>query len=112
MTDEYDGDQLSSPATVGPYKNDFAAMAEPCPCDGCHLAAKCRAEKLLCERFNLYVAGAGRPRWRVAPRAPTHALYVTLLEREQRPISRARKLRTQRLFRRRRAHRGAPGLVI
>lgn len=95
-----------------PHVDQYLAMAAPAPCDDCRHAAKCRAEKLLCEAFNLYVSGEGRPRWSLAPRVPTRALYLALLDREQRPSGRAKKARAARMLRRRRAHRGAPILGI
>jgi hypothetical protein len=98
--------------TDGLEPRDAQVLAEPAPCDGCRFAAKCRAEKLTCAAFTLYVSGAGRPRWRVAPRAPTGVLYSALLEVESRPFGRFKKVRAERIKRRRRAVRGAPILAI
>lgn len=89
---------------TGPFERAYHAEA---PCDGCRFAVKCRAEKLLCETFSLYVSGAGQPRWRIAPRAPTHEQYLALLELEQRPLGRAKRMRAANQLRRRRALRAA-----
>ena len=83
-------------------------MAEPCPCDECRFFAKCGTEKLLCERFSMYVNGEGRPRWSLAPRAPTKSRFVALFD--YRALNREKKLRAARLLRRQQAR--APGPAI
>jgi hypothetical protein len=95
-----------------PRNDQTLAMSEPAPCDVCKFAAKCRAEKLVCEAYGVYLAGAGQPRWSLAPRAPTHARYCALLDLEKRPLGRAKKVRAARLERRRRAQRGVAILAV
>jgi len=91
--------------------NNFST-AEPCPCDdGCRFREKCRAEKLCCERFGLYLHGAGQARWSLAPRAPNHARFEALLDLEKRPLGRVKKVRAARKLQRKRAQRGAPPLA-
>ena len=64
-------------------------LAEPFPCQGCRLAARCDASHEACAAFSLYVAHASELRWRAAPRVPNRALFETIFA----PV-RAAKART------------------
>jgi hypothetical protein len=97
---------------VEPRNDQFQTMAEPAPCEGCKFAAKCRADKLCCEKFGLYLHGAGEARWTLAPMAPTHARFEALLDLGKRPLGRAKKIREARKLQRLRAQRGAPPLAV
>jgi hypothetical protein len=57
-----------------------AALTEPCPCDACKHAVRCKAQLLACDAYGMYVASESERRWRLAPRAPTSARYQALLE--------------------------------
>jgi hypothetical protein len=48
------------------------------PCDECRHAARCKADRLACDAFAVYLAGGSEVRWRFAPRAPTRARYESL----------------------------------
>lgn len=48
--------------------------SELTPCDGCVHQAKCKADKLACLAFALYV-DTGKDNWTL-PRAPSHNIYV------------------------------------
>jgi len=63
-----------------PYRIAASPVLEPCPCDGCRFAERCKAERLACDAFATFMAG-GRPvRWAVAPpRVPTRARYESVL---------------------------------
>lgn len=57
------------------------ALAGPAPCDGCDRRARC-AQGLACSAFGLYLAGAGRRRWAIAPRADASAARFARLFRD------------------------------
>jgi hypothetical protein len=58
-------------------------LTEPFPCQECRHAARCKASLEACAAFSLYVAPAGEPRWRAAPRVPTRALFETIFAEPQ-----------------------------
>jgi hypothetical protein len=58
--------------TNGGNEADALPEVGPPPCDGCYLAARCKAELLACGAFRDYVDGV---RWRAGPRTPTHEGY-------------------------------------
>jgi hypothetical protein len=62
-------------------------LTEVAPCDDCPLAAVCRAGKLACSRFALYVENAGESQWREAPRQPSARIYGLLFGGARRPRS-------------------------
>ncbi len=93
--------------SIGPQR-EHAMLLGPAPCDACKFAAKCAAG-MCCERFALFLVGAGEPRWKVAPRAPSRArfaaLFPPLVDTEARRQARLERLRLARLKRARvRAH--------
>jgi hypothetical protein len=53
---------------------------EPTPCDDCSFAARCRENKLACDRLSLYVKDVSPVRWRLAPRVPTRARFEILAD--------------------------------
>lgn len=57
-----------------------ALLSERGPCLGCKFAARCANESLACERFLMFLEGAGLPRWRNAPMAPTRAMWEAVFE--------------------------------
>jgi hypothetical protein len=62
-------------------------LAEPSPCDGCPLRARCRVERLACSAFVEFVNGR---RWEDAEREPTAALYeVAMADRDVAPEPKA-----------------------
>lgn len=61
-------------------------MQTPEPCAGCRFARRCRAERLACAAATAWAAYVPESRWRMAPRAPTRALFEMLLEMEQRKV--------------------------
>ena len=52
---------------------------EPCPCDGCRFAVRCKDERLACVAFSLFMAGKNPVRWGTAARVPTRERYDALL---------------------------------
>ena len=52
---------------------------EPCPCDGCRFAVRCKDERLACVAFSLFMAGKSPVLWKMAPRTPTRGRYEALL---------------------------------
>jgi hypothetical protein len=54
------------------------ALNTPAPCDACRHAERCKAERLACDAFAVFLAGGSEVRWRFAPRAPTRARYESL----------------------------------
>lgn len=57
-------------------------LLEPCPCDGCCHAQRCKSMRLACEAFGVFMAGASPARWRVVHRAPTRERYRELLGKD------------------------------
>ena len=49
-------------------------MLEQMPCDGCLHNSRCKANKMACLAFSLYVIG-GKDNWSL-PRKPTRMLYL------------------------------------
>jgi hypothetical protein len=62
-----------------PSQLDGRPVLEPCPCEGCRLAARCDTEHLACVAFSLFMAGKSPVRWGTAPRVPTRERYEALL---------------------------------
>jgi hypothetical protein len=54
------------------------AQNSAAPCDACRHAARCKADRLVCDAFAVYLAGGSEVRWKFAPRAPTRARYDSL----------------------------------
>jgi hypothetical protein len=52
---------------------------EPCPCDGCRFAVRCKDERLACVAFSMFMAGKSTVLWKMAPRVPTRERYEALL---------------------------------
>ena len=63
-----------------PLDEQIVATTNPeeSPCEGCRFRRKCEIEKMACERFTLFIRGAGRTSWITAPFAPTAARYGAL----------------------------------
>jgi hypothetical protein len=61
--------------SAGParYHNDIALV--PAPCDGCALAIQCRAARIACRAFELFIEGSPARVWSAAPRAPTRGTF-------------------------------------
>jgi len=55
------------------------------PCDECPLARDCRARRMACDAFALYLEGGAEKRWRGVARIPSAELYVRVLESPDRP---------------------------
>ena len=51
---------------------------EKSPCDGCRFAPRCAAEQLACAAFSMFAHGLPALRWQAAPRAPSHAQFLSL----------------------------------
>jgi len=51
---------------------------EATPCDGCHFAARCQADKMACDALVIYMQDASPLRWKIAPRAPTRTRYLVM----------------------------------
>jgi hypothetical protein len=58
----------------GPKLDSISWMTCEAPCDVCPLRARCRAEKLACEQFNMFFRRGGTA-WRHLPRDPTTRIY-------------------------------------
>ena len=72
--------------------DQLLTLAEAAPCDHCVQRAKCRINRLACAAFARYLDGAKQARWSVAPRIPTRARFVGLLdERSAARLQRRRK---------------------
>ncbi len=56
---------------------------EPAPCQGCRFAERCGAQRLACDAYALFMAGAAERRWCMAPRAPTAARFAALFEKNR-----------------------------
>ena len=54
-------------------------VLEPCPCDGCRYAVRCKDERLACVAFSMFMAGKSPVLWKMAPRVPTRERYEALL---------------------------------
>lgn len=59
-------------------------MQMPAPCVGCRFSRRCKAERLACAAATAWAAYVPETRWRVAPRAPSRALFEVMAEMEQR----------------------------
>lgn len=66
-------------AMIGVRAAELASFREPCPCDTCRFRERCAQHLLACAAFSMYLAGAGKPRWSQAPRAPSRARFEALL---------------------------------
>lgn len=55
------------------------ALLGPAPCDDCRHADRCRAERLACDAFAVYLSGASPARWRKAPRLPSRERRESVL---------------------------------
>jgi hypothetical protein len=62
---------------VGAIESEGIAIGAA-PCDTCRFAETCKAEKLACEAFAMFLQTGNEQRWRVAPRAPSTAIYARL----------------------------------
>jgi hypothetical protein len=63
-----------------PYRHeDSREMLEPAPCDRCRLADRCKAKRLACRAFGLFMAGASPVAWNAVNRAPTRECFDKLL---------------------------------
>jgi hypothetical protein len=72
----------------------FDALLVACPCDVCRFRDRCAVELIACSAFSMFLAGESEKRWRAAPRAPTHAVWLITVGNERRPGSgRPRKVR-------------------
>jgi hypothetical protein len=60
-------------------RHSARVVLEPCPCDGCRLAERCKVERLACDAFAMVMAGKLPARWAVAPPVPTRARYKSVL---------------------------------
>jgi len=63
----------------GPNHHISADALVECPCDACALAIQCRAARMACEAFTLFLNGSPRRVWTAAPRSPTHRTYLRSL---------------------------------
>jgi hypothetical protein len=62
------------------YRHDHTrSMLEPAPCDCCRLAERCKAKRLACRAFSLFMAGASPITWNAVNRSPTRQRYDELL---------------------------------
>ena len=59
---------------------DAAIYSWACPCDHCALRAGCATAETACARFVSFVQGAGQPRWSLAPRVPSRALFLAAFD--------------------------------
>ena len=63
-----------------PYRlTGSRAMLELAPCDQCRLAERCKAKRLACRAFSLFIAGASPIAWNAVNRAPTRERYEAVL---------------------------------
>ena len=53
-------------------------LSGPAPCDDCKHAAQCGTERLACDAFALFVDGASRVRWGVAPRVAVATRFAQI----------------------------------
>jgi hypothetical protein len=66
--------------SVQPYRTpDSRLMLEPAPCDRCWHVERCKAERLACQAFSMFMAGENPMRWGVVNRTPTRERYSALL---------------------------------
>lgn len=63
-----------------------AFLGDAGPCAGCHLAQRCRDERLACDAFVTFASGASKARWLNAPRAPTAAKFQVVFAAEERML--------------------------
>jgi hypothetical protein len=62
-----------------PYRlEDSRTMLEPAPCDRCRRAERCKAKRLACRAFSLFMSGVSPITWNAVNRSPTRQ-YDALL---------------------------------
>jgi hypothetical protein len=67
------------PHVLPHHEPDSRLMLEPAPCDRCRLAERCKAKRLACRAFSLFMAGASPIEWNEVNRSPTRERYEALL---------------------------------
>jgi hypothetical protein len=65
--------------TRSPPRTPANALTDPSPCDDCHRATRCSAERLACSAFALFLHGMAPRRWALAPKTDASEARYTQL---------------------------------